>query len=135
MKTIIFKQVHHITSDELRHMIRVDVLGKNYDDDEFNEIYLDNTNYQNDHIKIDTLRKYLDNIEKKGANYVAIDFHIDHGEYEIDGVQVRLATKYEIEEHEEKDKQLRLKQAKERVMVLNSELSKFQKLVDELSKE
>lgn len=49
-------------------------------------------------INIDKVIEVLSNLKKDGANYVEIMYHCDHIEYVFNGVEVRKATKIEIEE-------------------------------------
>ena len=57
------------------------------------EIYLDATM-----VPIDIIRKMLDQAESKGANFVSIDFHCDHDEYDIYGLKVERASADKIDE-------------------------------------
>ena len=120
MYTINQKHVKHIYSEYLPGEITSDVIP-NYDDNtEYDEIFDNKTKYLNDPIKIDTLRKYLDELESLGANYVSILYHTDHNEYELDGVEVRLATEEEIKIEKDKEKQFQID-------FINKELERFKK--------
>lgn len=135
MKTLIQKPIIHINSEELPNEMRVDILGRNYDDEPYNEIYQGNATHLNDPIKIDVLRKYLDQLEQQGANYVSIDFHTDHQELELDGLFVGLATQEEIDQHNQKDRDFQIKFTKERISQYSAQLSLFEKKLKELSGE
>lgn len=135
MKTIIQKPILHINSEELPHMIRFDILGKDYDDTEFNEIYEGITRQINDPIKIDDLLSILNTLKGKGANYVAIRFHTDHQEYEFDGVHIGLATQEEIDDYNQRDKEFQIKTLNERIKVLSTELGRFQNQLKKISGE
>lgn len=133
METIIFKPIHSIYIFDLDAELINNILGEWTPDR--NEIYEGNTNNLNDPIKIDTLRKYLDVLEEKGSNYVAIDVKPDHRGLDIDGVFITLATQEEIDLHKQKDKDFQLNFCKERVNVLSTELKRFQDKLKELSDE
>jgi len=135
MKTLIQKPIIHINSEELPNEMRVDILGRNYDDDPYDEIYLGNAAHLNDPIKIDVLRKYLDQLEERGANYVSIDFHTDHQELELDGMFVGLATQQEIDQHKQKDKEFQINFTKERITQYSTQLGLFQTKLKELTGE
>jgi hypothetical protein len=129
MKTIIYKPVQHVNTDDLPYLIQDDILGKDFEDDH-DDIYEGNTNRVNDPIKIDDLIMMLVDLKTLGANYVSIDYHTDHREYELDGQEVRLATQEEIDEHIRKDKQyqidtinLRLRDLAEQTKVFNRKLN------------
>ena len=135
MKTLIQKPIIHINSEELPNEMRVDILGRNYNDEPYDEIYQENAARLNDPIKIDVLRKYLDQLEEAGANYVAIAFHTDHQELELDGMFVGLATQEDIDIHNQKDKDYQISFCKERVNVLSIEIKRFENKIKELSGE
>jgi len=80
-------------------------------------IYLDATE-----VPISVIRKMLNKAEKAGANYVSIDFHCDHGEYDIYGLKISRATAKVI--NEEREKELILMEAKKnaRILALEKEL-------------
>ena len=119
MNTIIIKPITHINTDELDMSMIEDILG---DVEDRNEIYKGKTMFLNDPIKIDTLRKYLDDLEAKGANYVAIDYHEDHREYELDGVHVSIALQKEIDEHDKEQKELEIARVESQLTVLNNRI-------------
>ena len=135
MKTLIQKPIIHINSEELPDQMRVDILGRNYDNKPYNEIYDGNTNQLNDPIKIDVLRKFLDQLEEAGANYVSIDYHTDHQELELDGLFVGLASQEEIDLNIQKDKDFQIKFTKERIQQYSTQLRLFEKKLQELSGE
>ena len=51
-------------------------------------------------ISIKELKKIIEKVEKTGANFIAIDFHGDHGEYDIYGFEMVRAQPKEIEEND-----------------------------------
>ena len=95
-----------------------DVLGKKEvdriyeEEDGVNRIY-NGKDFQNSPIKIETLKQILLELEKNGCNYVSIDYHCDHIEYEVYGVDVHVATEEEIVEYENKERSKMLKQTSE----------------------
>lgn len=135
MKTIIFKPIHHINSDELDFSLREQVLQPFDEDEEYREIYESKLNYLNSPIKIETLRGFLDDLEERGANFVAIDYHTDHIEYELDGMFITEATQDEIDYHEKKDKEFELKYAKEQLANVEKTADNFRKAIFRLSGE
>ena len=50
-------------------------------------------------VKIDELMATLVELQDKGANYVACDWHDDHQELEVYGVEFRVATDEERDAH------------------------------------
>lgn len=123
----------HINSEELPHMIRVDFLGEDYED--YNDIYDDITKRLNDPINIDSLRKYLDTLEKAGANYVSIDFHTGHQELELDGVLIELASQEDIDLEKQRDKEYQIRMVKNKIVEYSSTLKQFENKLKELSGE
>lgn len=130
MNTIITKPIIKINTDELDMMMVEDILG---DVEDRNEIYKGNTMFLNDPIKIDTLRKYLDSLEANGANYVAIDYHEDHREYELDGLHVSIAIQKEIDEHTKEQQEKEIEQIKSRLTYHSSETKKFEARLKQLT--
>ena len=100
MKTIIFIPTVHTNTEDLMSLVESDILGQVSEDDNHDEIYVGNTNQVNDPIKIDDLITTLNDLKDKGGNYVSIDYHSDHREYELDGQEIRLATQEEIDDEE-----------------------------------
>jgi hypothetical protein len=94
-------------SEHLISELEVDILGQERVDAAY-EKYAPNMigkgNYVNYPIKIDELRKILTVIEKSGCNYVSIDYHCDHEEYEFYGADVHAATEEEIKEENDKER-------------------------------
>lgn len=119
MNTIITKPIIKINTDELDMMMIEDILG---DVKDRNEIYKGNTMFLNDPIKIDSLRKYLDSLEANGANYVAIDYHTDHREYELDGLHVSIASQEEIDQHRKEQNDLEIARIENTLEALNRKI-------------
>ena len=130
MSTIITKPIIKVNTDELDMMMVEDILG---DVEDHNEIYKGKTMFLNDPIKIDTLRKYLDSLEANGANYVAIDYHEDHREYELEGLHVSIATQEEIDQHTKEQQEKEIEQIKGRLSYHSSESKKFEDRLKQLT--
>lgn len=96
-------------SEELDFELRIDVIGKEKENEidesngDFNYIYK-GKEYQNRPISIKSLRKILNELEKEGCNYLSIDYHSDHIEYDIYGLDVHESTQKEIDENIKKQK-------------------------------
>jgi hypothetical protein len=131
MKTIIQKPIHHLCSENLPSEIIADMLGDA--EIQCHEIYEGNTAQLNDPIKIDVLRGLLDDLESRGANYVSIDFHNDHQEFELDGIFITTATPEEVIIHEQKDKDFQIKYCKEQLDIAMRNLTMFQRKIKELT--
>lgn len=72
-------------------------------------------------IQIDTLIGILSELKENGSNYVAIDYHIDHVTYLIEGMKISQSTEGEINKFLEKESKR------------NHKLEKFLKLKDQLN--
>jgi hypothetical protein len=135
MRTIIYKHVTHINTDELDSLNRFQTFPDLGDDEDLNEIYLKGTNHLNTPVKIDYLRGLLDQLETKGANFVSIDYHSDHIEYELDGVLVTEASQQEIDDNDQRDKEFQLKFAKAELERIEKTAKQFRDRIKELSGE
>lgn len=85
-------------------------------------------------ISIEKLRDILDIFEKNECNYVAIDYNCDHPDYTFYGIDMHVATQAEIDEEDEKEKQLKLKEIETTLSNLEEERIKMLKLANELKK-
>jgi len=135
MRTIIYKHVTHINTDELDSLNRFQTFPDLGDDEDLNEIYLKGTNHLNTPVKIDYLRGLLDQLEARGANFVSIDYHSDHIEYELDGVLVTEASQQEIDDNDQRDKEFQLKYAKAELERIEKTAKQFRDRIKELSGE
>jgi len=104
------------TTEEVDITLYYDVLGKEnvdkaYDEDDVNQIYKGKY-FPHTPMKIETLKKILSELEEKGCNYVSVDYHCDHIEYELFGVDVHIATEEEIKEHENNERSKMLERTK-----------------------
>jgi len=138
MKTIIFKHVDHINTDELDYHIPNSIFPNLDDDDEYeemNQIHVDGAKYNNSPVNINYLRGLLDELEAKGANFVSIDYHPDHIEYELDGLLVAEATQQEIDEDIKRQDDFRLKYAKQELERIEKTANQFREVIKKLSED
>ena len=133
MRTIIYKHVAHISTDELDFLNREQTFPDLGEDEDLNEIHVDGARYENTPVKIDYLRGLLDELETKGANFVSIDYHSDHIEYELDGLLVTEATQQEIDEDIKRQDEFKLKYAKQELERIEKTANQFRELVTKLS--
>lgn len=131
--TIIFEHIEKIITDEVDFERYIDILGKKDMDEAYEEwgpIEIDNgTEYYNQPVKIDEVIKILNDLKAKGANYVGIDFNIDHPDYTFDGLKVRRATEEDIKKEEEKEKLKTINEANELRKKANELIEQAQKLI------
>lgn len=104
-------------TEELDFALYHDILGeenvdKAYNEDGVNVIYK-GKDYQNTPVKIEVLKEMLSKLEEKGCNYVSIDYHCDHIEYDICGIDVHVSTEDEIEEQNDKETNEELERTKQ----------------------
>jgi hypothetical protein len=121
MNTIITKYKLHITTSDLDIDMIDDILGKVEDR---NEIYDDKTSFLNDPIKIDKLMELLQTLKDHGANYASINYSEGHRGYDIYGLKVSIASQKEIDEHNEKQRQLEIARIKSHLKILNDRIIK-----------
>jgi len=99
-----------------------------FDYDEHDDI-IDVNEYEGDldsePILIDKLIKILQELKNNGANYVQLEENCDHQGYDIEGLQVRLATPEEIENYNNKDKILEESKKQKEIKRLEEELKKL----------
>ena len=76
-------------------------------------------------VPISTIRKMLLAAENKGANFVSIDFHCDHGEYDIYGLKVKRASTEVIDKEEEKKLKFEKEKKQTRIIELEKELKEL----------
>jgi hypothetical protein len=131
----IFKKEEN--SEHLISELEVDILGKERVDAAYEKSgpnMISKGNYENYPIKIDELRKILTNIENSGCNYVSIDYHCDHEEYEFYGADVHAATEEEIREENDKEKNKSLIAAETYLKNLDKKREELIKEIEELKK-
>lgn len=125
------------TSEHLISELEVDILGK----ERVNAAYestgpniISEGNYSNYPIKIDVLRKIFTNIENSGCNYVCIDYHCDHEEYEFYGADVHAATEEEIKEENDRERNKELIAAETYLKNLDKKREELIKEIENLKK-
>lgn len=129
LKTLIVKQILHINTEDVDFLTQNDFFGEDFEDD-YSEIYKGESKYLNTAIKIDTLRKHLDQLEQAGSNYVSIEYNTDHKEYELDGQLIALATQEEIDEENNKEEDFKKKYIQEQL----SKMEKDRKYLEDALK-
>jgi hypothetical protein len=70
--------------------------------------------------------KTLQELKEKGSTHVSLHYHTDHIGYEMTGYKIYLSTEEQINEYEEKQKAIRVKQIK-----LNTLREEYNRLVNE----
>lgn len=92
--------------------------------------FQDNEVYQSDAqiIPISAIKQLIEEVEASGANFVAIDFHPDHLEYNVYGFLVERMTDGEIKviealkaNKEKRDKEEQIKLLEEKIQKLKEE--------------
>jgi len=127
-----------LTSDEVDIDLKFDVLGKKlanraYAKDGFNLIEKGIIT-ENHPIKISLLEEILDKLKKSGCNYVEIDYNCDHPDYTFCGVDVHIASKEELEEQNEKNRDKDLKTAETYLANLDIKRAELIKEIQKLKK-
>jgi len=77
-------------------------------------------------VNIDILIEKLKYFKESGANYVACDWHCDHQELELYGVNLRLASEDEIRDHLITIAQAAVDKKNDKIKQLEGELKKLQ---------
>jgi len=81
-----------------------DEIKRYENDDEGIDVYPDSyTNAESKDIPIEWMKKLIEKAEKAGANYIQIDYHCDHEEYDIYGSLITRKSDEEVEKYK-KDK-------------------------------
>tara|TARA_R110000772_G_scaffold17946_3_gene50000 strand:+ start:147050 stop:147454 length:405 start_codon:yes stop_codon:yes gene_type:complete len=96
---------------------------KRYNDDCDVDVIIDSeTNGESKDIPIEDLKALIQKAEDAGANFIQIDYHCDHEEYDVYGSLVTRATEGELQElvtkeneQKEKEKQARIKHLQEEI--------------------
>lgn len=109
-----------ITTDSLNEQDFVlydNLFGKKWEskiDDSPHKKIINNRTYyaEGEAVKIDTFIKKLEKLKTKGCGYVSLSHHSDHNGYDIEGLEIRLATKEEIIKSEQNNKSRIEKQQK-----------------------
>lgn len=132
--TITIEYIDFKSKSEIDIDLYYEVLGRKDADEAYEEwgphIIDTSPCYHNDPIKIDTLMKQLRQLKNSGANYVAIDYHCDHHEYNVEGYAIRRATDEDIAEEEKRV----LAEKVEKANVLREEANRLIEQAQELIK-
>ena len=111
---------------ELVDVILGECSNKDYDYDVISNRGFDYSG-EGDEMKIDNLIEILEGFKKKGANYVEMINHCDHNGYVFNSLEIRKATKEEIQA--EKDKYVAGKELAKKV-----EIDRMEKALAKLKK-
>ncbi len=128
-KTIKRKYIEEEEISDLDLMLVDNIFGNNPNGHDYGVISNRGFDFSGeaDEIEIDSLIKTLEDLKKKGANYVEIVPHIDHHGYVLTSLEIRKATKEEI--IAEKEKQNRGKALAKKV-----EIERMEKALEKLKK-
>lgn len=134
--TIIFTVENKISSDELRSMMENDILGPDlteaaYDGDGFVNI-IHKGEYECFPISINKLRTILLELEQSGCNYVSIDFHSDHFEYDFYGAKAHTLTEDELKREEELEKKKMIMEYENHLNFIDKKREELIKKIEEL---
>lgn len=129
--TIVSEVKAQINSPQLNSDYEFDLLGKERYDAAWEEDCVEIIGQQVEQypFSINKLRKILDDLEKDGCNYVSIDYHCDHEEYNFYGINLHVATQAEIDEVDKKEKQKELKEMQDYLAKLEREKEKVLKML------
>lgn len=136
--TIIIENKFEISSNELEDELRYDVLGSEladeaYENDGFHTIEIHNNIYADTlPIKISTLKEYIEQLEKSGCNYVAIDYNCDHSEYTFVGIDAHAASEQEVEEEKKILSKKRKKELEDHLKTMDIARDKILKEIEGL---
>lgn len=93
------------STDEVKMIMEKNLYGDDSNFDYYaNEIYKNKNSVKeilSHPIPISELEQIISDCKKIGSNYISIDYHEDHQEYEINGYEVHISTKEEIKEYED----------------------------------
>ena len=124
-KVVYFKSSHYLDDYKYHDFLSNDEL-KEYN--ETYDFYLDIDCYTNSDagdIKISALKEFIYEAEKAGANYISIDYHCDHGEYDFYGSYIHRATDKELAEMLTKEELDAKKKKDAKIKALEEELKKL----------
>lgn len=126
-------------TEELNYALYLEILGKEkvenaYDEDGVNVLF-NGIEIPTTPIKIEKIKNILSELEKKGCNYVSIDYHCDHDEYEIFGVDAHSSSEEEIDTEDEKQRSEIFKNTLELRKAAQEYIKEAEKLEKHLNKE
>ena len=129
MKDIFIKSrlIAHNETDETAELTKLELGLSNEDEDVWVNLRVSKSSKAGwsadaPAIPITVLESYLVDMKAKGANFIAIEFHCDHGTYLIDGFKYTLADQREEAKRLAKEELARIRGHKKR---LESELDRF----------
>ena len=122
-----FFKITKISTKEILSQPEED-LGKNWDNEDKSIILPHPLWFDSEPVSIKDVIESLVEMNSKGANYVCIDWHCDHRELEIVGLEFRHATPEEIGEYEKsklekenRDKEFEISRLEDRLRKLKEE--------------
>lgn len=129
--TFIVKEKCILTTDELDFKLYDDLFDKEvvdqiYDEDKHPLDFIIGDDYgSRSIISIEYLEEMLEMVKDSGANYVSIDFNIDHPDFTFSGYSIEPATDSEIESHFQAQKKLMEQIKQEKIRQLTLQLEKL----------
>jgi hypothetical protein len=123
------KTVFRESSDELRHL-ETEVFATKEELEKYEYVCLafdDDKVYQTEAriIPIQKIKELIDKAEASGANFVAIDYHCDHGEYDVYGYHVERMSQEEIDVLEAKKAEKTKKANEAKIKQLEEQIKKI----------
>lgn len=100
-------------------------LGKNWDNEDKSIILPHSLWFDSEPVAIKDVIESLVEMNSKGANYVCIDWHCDHRELEMVGLEFRLAIPEEIGEYEKSISQKEKDNKESEILRLEERLQKL----------
>lgn len=131
--TFIVKEKCILTTDELDFKLYDDLFNEEvvdqiYDEERHPLDFIIGDDYGSGSIiSIEYLEEMLEIVKDSGANYVSIDFNIDHPDFTFSGYSIEPATDTEIELHHQKEEQIKEQQKQEKIKQLTIQLEKLNK--------
>lgn len=125
------KTVFRESSDEVRHL-QTEVFATKEELEKYEYLYLtfdDKKVYQTEAaiIPIQKIKELIDKAEASGANFVAIDYHCDHGEYDVYGYHVERMTQEEIDA-------LEVKKAEKKKTINEAKIKELEEQIEKLKR-
>lgn len=117
------KAQYFATKEEIKNADYVDISNLDKNDcsrDEKGDSFCDAVE-----LPISILKEVIEKAEKAGANFIAVDFHCDHIEYDIYGFQVARATPAELEMEKQKSVNKKKADKEAQIQELETKLKKL----------
>lgn len=123
------KTVFRESSDELKYL-EAEAIATKEELKTYEYVCLefsDNNVYQSDAgiIPIQKIKELIDKAEASGANFVAIDYHCDHVEYDVYGYHVERMTQEEIDA-------LEVKKAEKKKTINEAKIKQLEEEIEKL---